>query len=159
VDRLETTVKYSAESYNKHMLETKWRTQRTDSLELCCAEVGNTVEASKNLTKTMLLCGQVGDYHETEERATARTCWRLNGGRSETDSLQLCCGQVGDTVEASKNLTKTMLLRKQVGDYHETQRRELHHVHFGDQMEAAVKHTCYSYVVDKSETQWRYLKT
>jgi len=52
-----------------------------------------------------------------------------------------------------------MLLRGQVGDYHETQRRELHHVHFGDQMEATVKHTCYSYVVDKSETQWKHLKT
>ena len=63
-----------------------------------------------------------------------------NGGGSETYSLQLCCGQVGDTVEASKKLTNTMLFRGQVGDYHETQSRELQHVHVGDRMEAAVKH-------------------
>jgi len=35
-------------------------------------------------------------------------------------------------VEASKNVTKTMLLRGQVGDYRETQRRELQDVHVGD---------------------------
>jgi len=44
-------------------------------------------------------------------------------------------------VEASKNVTKTMLLRGQIGDYRETQTREIHHLHVGDQMEAAVKHT------------------
>jgi len=52
--------------------------------------------------------------------------------------LQLCCGQVGDTVEVSKNVTKTTLLRGQVGGYHETQSRELQDVHVGDQMEATV---------------------
>ena len=63
-----------------------------------------------------------------------------SGGRSETCSLELCCGQVGDTVEASKNPTKSTLQRGQVGDYRETQSRELQHIHVGDQMEAAVKH-------------------
>jgi len=43
-------------------------------------------------------------------------------------------------VEASKNPTKSTLLHGQVGDYRETQSRELQHVHVGDQMEAAVKH-------------------
>jgi len=32
-----------------------------------------------------------------------------------------------------------MLLRGQIGDYHETESRELEGVHVGDQMEAAVK--------------------
>jgi len=89
-------------------------------------------------TYSLHLCrGQVGDTAKNQHYYVDRLETAVKH-RAESYTADVLTPM--ETVEASKKVKKSKLHCAQVGDYHETQSRELQHVHVGDQMEAAVKH-------------------